>query len=191
MICVQRRPNTYIRPIKSLEELLQALRQLKLAAPRSVERGRQAAASALALLDTLPCSDELVPSNQQLGIIENVHQDAGLLPPPKLPAMSSKDVKAFLRLLCSQLLVVSQVDSVTDLQGILSLTAHVSQSCSVPLARGMLFLLLSPVGVRDEDELPPWAPCPRLYMCSLTLPYSRLSTVCPSPLPHAIIRSLG
>jgi hypothetical protein len=151
---------------------------VKHAAPRSVERGRHAAAAALNMLDTLPASDTPITSPENLGFIENLHQDVGLLPPPALPAMSSKESNAFLMQLCSQLIVVSQVDSVTDLHGILSLAEHVSQSCSVPLARGILFLLLSPVGVQDEDELPPWAPCPRLYMTSMAVPYSRLSTVC-------------
>lgn len=163
--------------LRLTENALQVLRQLKHASSRSVDRARQATDAALRALDRFPDTAAAIPDADPPGVVPDLHRDAGTLPPPELPHISRDDATAYLRQFVTELRVLTHAQHVASIRFTLLLTQHVSRTCGVPLVRGLMFLLLSPLNVQDEDELPPWAPCSRHYLDAMALPYSQLSRV--------------
>jgi hypothetical protein len=119
-----------------------------------------------------------VPAADPPGIVPDLHRAAYNLPPPPIAPLSSEDTLSFLDVLITELLMVCGIARTRTFHEALSLVEHLSRTCSVPISRGVVFMMLSPEGMQDEDELPKWAPSSRQFVESIGIPWAQMSLVC-------------
>jgi hypothetical protein len=157
--------------------VVQALRNVVQPSRTAVERCRHALAQASDAVNAVAQTQAAVATGAPPGIAPSLHEGAYHLPPTPVEPWSDAAAREYLRSVLEQLTLVCGVTHLSAFRDELAFSEHAARVCGVPLARGVLFMLLSPEGVDDEDALAAWCPSSRQFVESVGIPWAQVGLV--------------